>query len=75
MRSQLPKWATLLLCAGAVSLATAQQDAPDPTRLGPQLGERGPDFALPDQTGKTWTLNSIMGPNGAMVVFFRSANW
>jgi hypothetical protein len=75
MRSQLPKWATFLLWAGVVSLAAAQEEAPDPTRLGPQVAERVPDFTLPDPTGKTWTLSSIMGPNGAMLVFYRSANW
>ncbi|HEY7170601.1 MAG TPA: hypothetical protein VH417_07135 [Vicinamibacterales bacterium] len=44
-------------------------------KLGPQVGERVPDFSLSDQNGKSWTLQSIMGPNGAMLVFFRSADW
>ncbi|HEV8316332.1 MAG TPA: hypothetical protein VGQ10_02915 [Vicinamibacterales bacterium] len=43
--------------------------------LGPQVGERVPDFSLPDQTGGTRTLQSIMGPKGAMLVFIRSADW
>jgi hypothetical protein len=43
--------------------------------LGPQVGERVPDFNLIDQNGKSWTLPSIMGPAGAMLVFFRSADW
>ena len=47
----------------------------DVKRLGPQVGERVPDFQLPDQNGKTWSLGSIMGPNGAMLVFYRSADW
>ena len=47
----------------------------DLSELGPQVGERVPDFSLPDQNGKTWTRQSIMGPNGAMLVFVRSANW
>ena len=34
-----------------------------------------PDFSLKDQTGKTWTRQSIMGPKGAMLVFVRSADW
>jgi peroxiredoxin len=34
-----------------------------------------PDFSLADQAGKTWTLQSVMGPKGAMLVFFRSADW
>jgi cytochrome oxidase Cu insertion factor (SCO1/SenC/PrrC family) len=47
----------------------------DVARLGPQVGERVPDFTLTDQNGKSWTLPSLMGPNGAMLVFFRSADW
>lgn len=47
----------------------------DVSKLGPQVGERVPDFSLPDQNGKTWTLQSIMGPKGAMLVFVRSADW
>jgi len=47
----------------------------DVSKLGPQVGERVPDFSLKDQAGKTWTLQSIMGPKGAMLVFLRSADW
>jgi hypothetical protein len=47
----------------------------DVARLGPQVGERVPDFSLPDQTGRTRNLESIMGPRGAMIVFLRSADW
>ena len=47
----------------------------DVARLGPQVGERVPDFTLPDQTGKSQTLQSIMGRRGAMLVFVRSADW
>jgi hypothetical protein len=45
------------------------------SRLGPQVGATVPDFNLSDQHGKQWTLQSVMGPNGAMIVFFRSADW
>ncbi len=47
----------------------------DVSKLGPQVGERVPDFSLQDQHGKTWTLPSIMGSKGAMLVFVRSADW
>jgi len=47
----------------------------DIKQLGPQIGEKAPDFELQDQFGKKWSRDSIMGPNGAMVVFFRSADW
>jgi peroxiredoxin len=47
----------------------------DVSKLGPQVGERVPDFKLVDQTGKVQTLQSIMGRRGAMLVFVRSADW
>jgi hypothetical protein len=47
----------------------------DVAKLGPQVGQRVPDFSLPDQTGRVRTLGSIMGPRGAMLVFLRSADW
>ena len=45
------------------------------SKLGPQVGATVPDFSLPDQGGKMWTLRSVMGPKGAMIVFLRSADW
>src|SRR5438552_6248292 len=62
----------------AQSPATAQpkpREKIEVSKLGPQLWERVPDFSLRDQAGKTWTLQSIMGPKGAMLVFVRSADW
>ena len=47
----------------------------DVSTLGPQVGERVPDFTLSDHTGEAHSLQSIMGPNGAMLVFVRSADW
>jgi hypothetical protein len=43
--------------------------------IGPAVGGRVPDFAGPDQAGRTQTLKSIMGPKGAVLVFYRSADW
>jgi hypothetical protein len=45
------------------------------SKLGPQVGQRVPDFKLKDQSGQWWTRDAIMGPKGAMLVFFRSADW
>ena len=47
----------------------------DVSKLGPQVGQSVPDFSLKDQSGKTWTLQSILGPKGALLVFYRSADW
>lgn len=57
--------------------ASTQQAAQkiDVSRLGPQAGHIVPDFRLQDADGKIWTRDSIMGPNGAMLVFSRSVDW
>jgi hypothetical protein len=73
--------ASLVVLLVAASAASGGQGARptreriDVSRLGPQVGERVPDFNLRDQAGRTRTLESIMGPRGAMLVFFRSADW
>ena len=47
----------------------------DVASLGPQVGEQVPEFSLPDQNGQMRTLESIVGPKGAMLLFHRSADW
>jgi cytochrome oxidase Cu insertion factor (SCO1/SenC/PrrC family) len=62
----------------ALALFGIPQTSPqkiDVSKLGPQVGDRVPDFSLQDQNGKVTTLQSIMGPKGAMLVFVRSADW
>lgn len=74
---------TVMVLCGVLALAGrvfAQGPAAAPVpidvrKLGPQVGDRIGDFALLDQNGKTWTRDSLMGPNGLMLVFSRSADW
>lgn len=47
----------------------------DLSQRGPQVGDSIPQFSLPDQNGELWDQDSILGPNGAMLVFIRSADW
>jgi hypothetical protein len=58
-----------------VALGAVAQDLPDVDQFGPQVGDVVPAFSLPDQSGQAQTLESIMGPEGAMLVFSRSADW
>jgi hypothetical protein len=66
-----------LLLTGLLVLPVSAQSPPgiDVTRLGPQVGEQVADFRLEDGQGRVWTRDSIMGPNGAMLVFSRSVDW
>ena len=69
------------LAIAFMALAAVQTNAQqarakiDVSKLGPQVGDKVPDFSLPDQTGTVKTLQSIMGPKGAMLLFIRSADW
>ena len=75
--TRLVGWSLLALLMSLPPLAAQQASRTkiDVSALGPQVGERVADFSLPDQTGSTRTLQSIMGPKGAMLVFIRSADW
>ena len=59
------KLPALLVCAAAMAAV--------PT--GPEPGRTIPGFRLQDQKGAYQTLQTIMGPKGAMLVFYRSADW
>ena len=77
--SILPLFAVVLLagvfCTASGLAQTLESSKIEVSELGPQVGEIVPDFSLTDQNGVARTRDSIMGPNGAMLVFNRSADW
>jgi len=60
---------------GGLLLQSPARVPVDLSKVGPQVGQRVPDFTLSDQTGRARTLESLMGPKGLMLVFYRSADW
>jgi hypothetical protein len=44
-------------------------------KTGPAVGQAVPEFSAKDQNSREYTLKSLMGPKGLMLVFFRSADW
>jgi cytochrome oxidase Cu insertion factor (SCO1/SenC/PrrC family) len=64
----------ILLLATACDMNESRRPI-DIAALGPQTGERVPDFSLPDQNGRVVSLDSVLGPNGALLMFYRSADW
>jgi len=67
-----------LLLTGLLALPVSAQQNPssiDVAQLGPQVGDQIADFRLEDDRGEVWTRDSIMGPDGAMLVFSRSVDW
>jgi hypothetical protein len=59
----------ILTAASACLMATAA------TPTGPEVGQRVPGFTLRDQNGAAKSLHDVLGPKGAILVFFRSADW
>jgi peroxiredoxin len=47
----------------------------DFTRIGPAVGARFPDLALPNQRGEIVDLHAARAGQRALVVFYRSARW
>jgi hypothetical protein len=64
-----------VLVAAVAGLAAQAPLAVDTSKIGPQIGAVAPAFSGTDQFGKPQSLATAMGPKGAMLVFFRSADW
>ena len=45
------------------------------TAIGLPVGRKAPPFSLRDQFGHEQTLESLKGPRGTVLLFFRSADW
>ena len=43
--------------------------------IGLAVGQKAPAFSLHDQFGRVQTLDGLKGPNGTVLLFFRSADW
>ncbi|MGH9140766.1 MAG: hypothetical protein ACRD2I_06455 [Vicinamibacterales bacterium] len=71
---------SLLVLTPGAGLAARRQSNPatpqvDVESVGPKVGERLPAFSLHDQQGHLQSLESLLGAKGAVIVFFRSADW
>jgi hypothetical protein len=44
-------------------------------RTGPEVGSTVPSFEAPDQNSQVQNLKSIAGPQGALLVFYASADY
>jgi hypothetical protein len=43
--------------------------------IGLAVGQKAPAFSARDQSGRVQTLDTLKGPNGTVLLFFRSADW
>ncbi len=58
-----------------LALGFSGDAAAGPPDVGPALGQRLPSFELFDQDGKRRGFEDLCGPEGLVLVFFRSADW
>jgi len=62
----------LIVAFGMIQSASANPEFD----LGPAVGTKAPSLGAPeDHTGKPRTLESLMGDNGLILIFYRSAAW
>jgi AhpC/TSA family len=45
------------------------------TSIGLGIGQKAPEFSARDQFGNQRTLETLKGPKGTVLLFFRSADW
>jgi hypothetical protein len=64
-----------VMAAVALASVVAAAQAPKIETLGPAVGTRVQEFSGVDQFGTTHTLQSLLGRDGLMLVFYRSADW
>ena len=75
MPAEIRRHTTAALAACLALRVVGVAQTPDPQTVGPRVGDRVPDFSLTDQHGRTRSFRSTLGPKGAVLVFFRSADW
>jgi hypothetical protein len=72
MKLALIAWVAMFTC---LPVWAEEPDLKDAQQIGLAVGATAPGFSLVDQFGQNRTLESLMGSNGLVLVFFRSADW
>ena len=69
----------IVLCLACSAIGQVRFDSDDPydqnITKGIPVGEKIPEFSAVDAQGKKWDFDSIKGPKGAVLLFYRSADW
>jgi hypothetical protein len=68
-----------LISFGLLTLASGQDNRPAGAAVAPpiglEIGQQAPAFALADQFGHEQSNQTLEGPKGTVLLFFRSADW
>ena len=60
---------------GTLDGDTIQMASIELMSIGLAVGQKAPSFSLHDQFGRVQTLDTLKGPKGTVLLFFRSADW
>jgi hypothetical protein len=60
---------------GTLDGPTIQVASVELMSIGLAVGQKAPAFSVHDQFGRVRTLDTLKGPNGTVLLFFRSADW
>ena len=60
---------------GTLEEDTIEVTSAEPMAIGLAVGQKAPNFSARDEFGRVQTLESLKGPNGTVLLFFRSADW
>jgi hypothetical protein len=60
---------------GALDEDTIQVASTELMSIGLAVGQKAPNFSARDEFGHVQTLETLKGPNGTVLLFFRSADW
>jgi hypothetical protein len=60
---------------GAIDDDTIRVASIELMSIGLAVGQKAPAFSAGDQFGHTQTLETLKGPHGTVLLFFRSADW
>ena len=60
---------------GTLDEDTIQVASTELMSIGLAVGQKAPNFSARDEFGRVQTLETLKGPNGTVLLFFRSADW
>jgi hypothetical protein len=60
---------------GTLDEDTIQVSSTELMSTGLAVGQKAPNFSARDEFGHVQTLETLKGPNGTVLLFFRSADW
>lgn len=65
----------LVTVSGTLAGANIQAASVEALPIGLAVGQKAPDFSILDQFGQAQTLETLRGPKGTILLFFRSSDW